>query len=216
MNKEYVENLEKVIKQMMEPLKGIPFNLVVEGLSKGHKIIPFDSKNKDDIAVLKVLKKVAVLAGKKINEEGIVSRRPNEVGNKIESFIKNALKESGYEADIPKAANEKKKSAGYPDILFYDKKKRKHYLECKTYSTDTLNISMRSFFVSPSKNSKIIYDAHHFLISFEMYEDTKTIFKTRSYKIISLENLLVDIKYEFNANNIALYKDILASGKIEV
>ena len=40
-NQDYTKNLENVIKQMLTPLKNIPLNLVIEGIT-GHKIIPFD------------------------------------------------------------------------------------------------------------------------------------------------------------------------------
>lgn len=38
---EYTHKLEGVIKQMLQPIKGIPFNLVIETLSS-YKVIPFD------------------------------------------------------------------------------------------------------------------------------------------------------------------------------
>jgi len=212
MNEEYVKNLENVIKQMVKPLKNIPFSLVIESLSD-YKIIPFNENDKNDIEILKTLKKVAVEAGNEINKNGIISKRANEVGNRVEPFVKNALNEFELNADIPANKDGQKQSIGYPDVLFYDKKGNVNYLECKTYSCDTENSSMRSFYVSPSENPKITCDAHHFLISFEMYKESESIFKAKNYKIISLEDLLVDVKYEFNANNIALYKNVLASGK---
>jgi len=208
------EDIKRFIEQTKEPLKGVPFGLVIEGLSDGCKIIPFDITNKDDIVVLDILKSVAILAGKQINEKGIISKRPNEVGNKIEVFVKSAFEELGYRAEVPSTANNKQKSSGYPDLLFYDHKGTVHYLECKTYNTETENQTMRTFFVSPTENPKIICDAHHFLLSFEMYRVSETVYKTKSYKIVSLDDLLVDLKYEFNANNVALYKEVLASGEI--
>lgn len=213
MNEEYVKILENVIKQMVKPLKNIPFSLVMESLSD-YKIIPFNEKDKNDIETLNILKKVAVEAGNEINKNGIISNRPNEVGNKIEEFVRNALNGFAFHSDIPSNKNGKKQSVGYPDILFYDRQGTINYLECKTYSSGTENSSMRSFYVSPSENPKITCNAHHFLISFEMYKEKEGSFKAKNYKIISLENLLVDVKYEFNANNIALYKNVLASGKI--
>ena len=43
-NDEYVKKLEQIIKQMIKPLKGIPFNLVIESLY-GCRVIPY---NKSD------------------------------------------------------------------------------------------------------------------------------------------------------------------------
>jgi len=213
MNEEYVKTLENVIKQMVKPLKNIPFSLVLESLSD-YKIIPFNENDKNDVEILKTLKKVAVEAGNEINKSGIISKRPNEVGNKIEEFVKNALNKFDFNAEIPANKNGQKQSVGYPDILFYDSQGKVNYLECKTYNEETENSTMRSFYVSPSENPKITCDAHHFLISFEMYKEKESIFKVKNYKIISLENLLVNVKYEFNANNVELYKNVLASGEI--
>jgi hypothetical protein len=40
-NNEYTKRLENVIKQMLQPLKDIPFNLVIESMT-GKKVISFD------------------------------------------------------------------------------------------------------------------------------------------------------------------------------
>ncbi len=38
-NDDYTNKLENVIKQMLQPVRGIPFNLVIEALSN-YKVIP--------------------------------------------------------------------------------------------------------------------------------------------------------------------------------
>ena len=43
---EYIKKLENVIKQMLQPLKDIPFNLVIETMT-GKKVISFDFTKKD-------------------------------------------------------------------------------------------------------------------------------------------------------------------------
>jgi hypothetical protein len=45
-NNEYTKKLEHVIKQMLQPLKDIPFNLVIEVMT-GKKVQPFDFNNKE-------------------------------------------------------------------------------------------------------------------------------------------------------------------------
>lgn len=204
---------------MLTPLKGIPLNLVIESISQ-HKIIPFDKNNRNDKIILKKLQKVAKIAGKKVNTKGILQSRPNEVGNNIEPFIKNALNKIGYIADIPTAKNGKKKSTGYPDIEFIDEFENINYLECKTYNIRNISTTQRSFYLSPSVNFKITKDAHHFVISFEIFIVGKkgklNIYKCKSWKILSIEKLEVDVKYEFNSDNKRLYskKIILAEGKV--
>src|SRR3989344_4056062 len=184
-NLSYTKNLENVIKQMLFPLKGIPFNLVIENIS-GKKILPFNKNDKKDVILLKDLKRVAKIAGIQINKTGIMRARPNEVGNDVEPFVKKALLSIGYEAYTPRTIKSKqKKTMGYPDIEFIDTK-----------------------------------DAHHLIISYEIYIagkiGKKNVFKCKSWKILNIEKLLVDVKYEFNTHNRQLYSKalILADGKL--
>lgn len=206
-DKEYIARLENIIKQMLIPLKDIPFNLVIESMT-GKKVIPFDFENPEHKKVLELLKQVAVRAGKEINKSGILGPRPNEVGNDIEPFIKNALNALNLNADVPAGPSGNKKATGYPDILFWFNKKP-YYLECKTYSAKNIATTQRSFYLSPSDEFKVIYDAPHFLISFEIYIVDKHgknhIYKCRHYKILSLESLSLDLKYEFNSDNKRMY-----------
>ncbi len=206
-DKDYVAKIEHVIKQMLNPLKDIPFNLVIESLS-GKKVVPFDFKDANDIELLGILKEVAVLSGEKINEKGVVSRRANEVGNKIEPIVKSAMQKHELNPSTPTGTTGKKKSTGYPDVLFFFENKP-YYLECKTYNFKNISTTQRSFYFSPSKNFKVIYDTHHFMLSYEMFVDGrrggKNIYKCKHYKILSLDTLSLDIKYEFNSNNKRVY-----------
>ncbi len=203
----YLSRLEGVIKQMLTPLKDIPFNLVIESLT-GKKVIPFDFNNQEDKEILDILKKIAVLAGKEINKNGIESRRPNEVGNYIEAFVKKAMQQYGLKPDIPAGATGKKKATGYPDIIFFFKGKP-NYLECKTYNLENIATTQRSFYFSPSDDFKVVYDTHHFILSYEMglegRKDDKNIYKCKHYKLLSLESLSLDVKYEFNSDNQRMY-----------
>lgn len=219
---EYTTRLENVIKQMLQPLKNIPFNLVIETLT-GNEVISFDKENPEHKEVLDLLVEVAKNAGKEINKEGILRPRPNEVGNDIEEYVKNALNSKGLNADTPHGFSGKRKSTGYPDIVFWYKNKP-YYLECKTYNIENIDSSQRTFYFSPSQDFKVVYNTVHFMISFEIYvagaQGEKNIYKCNSYKILSIENLSVDVKYEFNSDNKRLYsgKDgtiILAEGEIE-
>jgi len=60
---DYIKKLEDVIKQMLQPLKDIPFNLVIETMT-GKKVISFDFNNKEHQQILELLKKAALNAGK--------------------------------------------------------------------------------------------------------------------------------------------------------
>jgi len=73
------------------------------------------------------------IAVKNAYKVGLSMTRPNEVGNHIEPFVKDALNSVEMEAGIPLTSNGKHQSAGYPDIFIKDKDGRITYLECKTY-----------------------------------------------------------------------------------
>jgi hypothetical protein len=221
-DKNYVDRLENAIRQMLTPLKDIPFNLVIESLT-GRKVIPFDFKNSDDRELLEILKNVAVVGGEEIIKNGIASKRPNEVGNYIEAFVKKAMQQYSLNPDVPAGATGRKKATGYPDIVFFFKKKP-YYLECKTYNLENISTTQRSFYFSPSDDFKVIYDTHHFILSYEMFLDgrkgDKNIYRCTHYKILSLESLSLDVKYEFNSDNKRMYsgKDgtiVLDEGEIQ-
>ncbi len=206
-DKDYVLRLENIIKQMLTPLKDIPFNLVIETMT-GKKVISFDFKDSDHKKVLDLLRQTALISGKAINKMGILRPRPNEVGNDIEPFIKNALNSLKLNADVPTGPSGNKKTTGYPDILFWFNKKP-YYLECKTYNIENIGTTQRSFYFSPSDEFKVIYEAPHFLLSFEIYvageKGRNHIYKCKHYKILSLESLSLDVKYEFNSDNKRMY-----------
>ena len=220
-DEKYISNLENVIKQMLRPLRDIPFNLVIETMT-GKKVISFDFKNTEHKNVLDLLKQAALNAGKEINKTGILRPRPNEVGNDIEPYVKKALNTLNLSANVPTGPSGNKKSTGYPDIIFWFDKKP-YYLECKTYNIENIETTQRSFYFSPSDEFKVIYNAPHFLMSFEIYvageQGNKHIYKCKHYRILSIESLSLDVKYEFNSDNKKMYsgKDgtiILAEGSI--
>jgi len=218
----YTKRLENVIKQMLQPLKDIPFNLVIEAMT-GKKVVSFDFTNLSHKEVLELLKQSALNAGREINKTGILRPRPNEVGNDIEPYVRNALNFFGLNADIPVGPSGRKKTTGYPDIIFWYKN-LPYYLECKTYNIENVATTQRSFYFSPSDEFKVIYDAPHFILSYEIYvageSGNKHIYKCKHYKILSIESLSLDVKYEFNSDNKRMYsgKDgtsILDEGEIE-
>ncbi len=202
------KELEGIIAEMLKPLKGLPLSVVIEGLS-GHKVKPFNKKSKKDKKVLDILKEVANIVTQNVNKNGILRKRPNEVGNDIEPFVKDALNSLNYKSDIPKTISKKKKSTGYPDIEFIDEFNRINYLECKTFNIENISTTQRSFYLSPSDDFKITKDAHHFGISFEIFIEktirNENLYKVKSWKILDLSKLKLDVKYEFNSDNKRLY-----------
>ena len=213
------KKLDDIIRQMLNPLKNLPFKNVIEAIS-GHKILSFKPDDERDLGLLDNLTQAVNIAGNNINYMGIESARPNEVGNSIEPFVRNALKEIGYDADIPSAKSGKKKSTGYPDIEFEDGFGRKVYIECKTFNIKNIGTKQRSFYLSPSDDFKVTTDAFHFAVCFEVYTDGRSgnsqIYRCRNWKILNLDRLEVDVKYEFNSDNARMYDEIMILGEGEI
>lgn len=211
----------KTFLKTLKPKQDIPFSLVVETLS-GKKVLPI-TESQEDKLLIDNLKKATIKAGKKANEVGIFTPRPNEAGNKMEPFLKEALNELGLQADIPKNSSGKKQSTGYPDIYLKDSSGRSNYVEVKTheFTRDITEKGMRAFYMSPPKpnKSKIIYDARHLIVAYGLERtrrNNNTCFIPKNWKIASIHNMKVNLKYEFNTNSAGMYRNaILKQGTID-
>jgi hypothetical protein len=215
----YIRELEGTIKQFLKPLKNIPFKIAMKAIS-GCQVIPFDKTKPEDKQLLEDLIEAAKIATKEANKQGIFTRRANEVGNHIEPFMMNALNKIGLKADRPKTKEGKKKAVGYPDIFVEDRAGRPNYIECKTYNERNYQTTQRSFYFSPAEREndfKVTVDARHLIISFKIERaerNGKNAFVPVYWKIFSIDNLLGQIKHEFNASNKQMYRKdaILAEG----
>ena len=196
--KEYLTHLGKIVKQYLQPLRNIPFNLVIEAIS-GHKVVPFNKDDDEDRQLLNLLKKAVNIAGQAINKKGIERRRPNEVGNDVESFVSDALRRVGLSPQIPRTRSGRRKSAGYPDLQI-EFQGKVHYIECKTYNEQNVNTTQRSFYFSPSEDLKVTASGHHFALCFETYPTGPSkkagfnIYKVRSWKTVSYTHLTLPTK----------------------
>jgi len=211
-----LEQTKAVIAQMRAPMRSVPLDVVIEALY-GHKVLPFNHGNPNHAEVLKRLEAAASSVAAKIKAEGgISSKRVNEVGNTIEQYVRDALTAQEMPARVPTTKKSgKARAVGYPDVTFTFKGEH-FYLDCKTYNKDTANTTMRTFYLSPSDDPKITRDAVHLILSFETARDGD-IYQLAGYKIISLEKLSLDLKYEFNSDNRRMYSgkhgsEILSSG----
>ncbi len=218
----YIKELEEVLSKFLKPLKNIPFKIVIKAIS-GCSVIPFDKNNPQDQQLLKDLIKATKIAAKNAYQEGIATRRENEVGNHIEPFVIEALNRIGLKTDRPTTREGRKKSSGYPDIFVVDRHGRPNYIECKTYNERNYQNTQRSFYLSPADRStdfKVIYDARHIIISFKIERierNGEKIFVPTHWKIFSTDNLIGQVKHEFNSTNRQMYRNeaLLAEGGIE-
>lgn len=152
---------------------------------------------------MKHLTEAARAAGRKMLDTPIVSKRMNEVGNKVEPYVKEAIDGNRHLRLMNMGGS------GYPDILFEDSHGRPSYLECKTLSEKSIDSPFRAFYLSPSKKFKIALDARHILLSYVMREIETGQYVPAEFRIIDIANLRCQLKYEWNCSNRELYGEEL-------
>ncbi len=216
---EYIKELEATISKFLKPLRNIPFPIAVKAIS-GYEVLPFDRTDKTNRALLDRLIKAMNIATESAYKKGIFTNRPNEVGNKIETFVKKAINSLGMRAEVPLTSRGRHQTAGYPDIFVKDVDGRTFYLECKTHNRKNIASSLRAFYFQPSKNSKITKDASHLMVSFEIIRESrrgKSAFVPVHWRLYTLEKMLVQVKHEFNASGREMYRpeSLLAEGGVK-
>jgi hypothetical protein len=215
-----IEELESVLARFLQPMRGLPFPVVIKALA-GNAVIEIDRDSPTDRKLIEAVRAAAEITGEMVRAEPIRRNRPNEVGNDIEPYVMRALERVGLRAERPKSAKGRGQQTGYPDILVFDAKDRPTYLECKIFGEGSEMTTMRSFYLSPSANPKICMDARHMLLAFGVertpIRDTRdSYYRATSFKLVDLFALKCDVKYEFNADNARLYDDamLLAQGAV--
>ena len=195
--------LEKLLTQFIQPIKNIPFEIIIQALF-AKNVKKFDPRVKSNGMLLKTIAKAMCEVCKRIQAKPIKRNRPNEVGNDIEAFVISALQQYKIKAGTPKTKSGKQKSTAYPDIKI-TKNGLPVYLEVKTYAQNSRNTSLRSFFLSPSRDPKVTEEAFHLAVGFEIAQ-TGNNFYPVAFKIIDLYGLDCDMKAEFNSDNKRLYQ----------
>jgi hypothetical protein len=202
---EYARELEAVLAQCLQPLKNIPFKAAIRAIANC-SVLDFDSANPAHQALSGKVSRAAAAAGKTAFEEGIFTARPNEAGNQIEPFVKAALKAVSLDAQTPMTKGGRAKAVGYPDIEI--RGDVPCYLECKTYNIKNVETTQRAFYFSPSEQFKITCDALHLLLAFQLERGErsgKNAFIPVHWRLVTLQDLHVDLKHEFNQHNRNMY-----------
>jgi len=186
-----------------------------------HHVLDFDTNNAAHAALHKKISAAASAAASTARAKGLFAARANEAGNHIEAFVKAALHEVGLNVRTPVTTDGDAQTTGYPDVEILSDPPC--YLELKTYNAATANTTQRSFYYSPSAHSKVTRDALHFLLAYQLEKserDGNTVFVPVHWKLLTLQDLQVDLKFEFNQSNRGLYGKetgpaLLAEGAVE-
>ncbi|MBA3638649.1 MAG: hypothetical protein H0W53_05100 [Acidobacteria bacterium] len=114
-DKERVEVLEAALAQMLKPIKGILFSVIIKALAERQVLQINKSDPADEDLVLRLEKAILICAAE-LESKPVRRPRPNEVGNDVEAYVMRALPQVGLNAARPTSAAGAGKSTGYPDI----------------------------------------------------------------------------------------------------
>jgi hypothetical protein len=205
------------VKTLTQPVRSLPFRDVIWATT-GHRVLSLDTNNPDHRKLVQLIQQAAQRAASQAHRQGLVTARANEAGNAIEPLVRQALREVGLVAQIPTNAAGKAQVAGYPDLEIVGPVRC--YLELKTYNAATTRSTQRTFYYSPSPLPKVTQDALHLLLAFELEpvpQAGRTVFVPIGWTLLSLEDLVVDLKLEFNQSNRGLYgrpEAVLGQGRL--
>jgi hypothetical protein len=212
--------LKSVLAELSKANGSIPFKEVIQATTHC-RVLDFETNNPAHVELKRKLLQAAQVAARLAITNGLAAARPNEAGNHIEPFVRSALREAGLEARVPINTSGDAQVTGYPDIEIVGP--TPCYLELKTFNAATENTTQRSFYYSPSTHPKVTRDALHFLLAYELekrIQDGKTVFIPVHWKLLTLEDLQVELKFEFNQSNRGLYgpasgKALLSEGNVD-
>ena len=177
--------------------KKFPFKEIIKSIEK-HEDLKFE-----DNELLSILKNACKNTIIPVNNVGFVGR-PNEFGNIVANLFAVECKNLKLNYQKPRDSKGKYKESGYPDGLIKSNDKY-FYMELKTCEEKQQNQTFRTFFYSPSTNSKIIYDASHLLICFLTTKNGNILQLNGNYHIVDMHEKEVKLKLEYNSNNKELY-----------
>jgi hypothetical protein len=197
--------LEASLAELTKPARKLPFKTVIHATT-GHRVLDLNTNDSAHAALRGKILQAAANAGEQARRAGLAAARPNEAGNQLEPFVCRALTEAGLEAKVPRSATGRAQTAGYPDIEITAPVPC--YLELKTYNAATAKTTQRTFYYSPSENPKVTRDALHLLLAYELEKTERggqSVFLPVRWQLLTLQDLEVDLKFEFNQSNRGLY-----------
>jgi len=199
------KQLPTTLADLARPATQIAFKQVIEATTH-HRILDFATNNPAHVELRRKVLAAAKLAGERARKQGLTADRANEAGNHIEPLVKAALREVGLHAQTPTNSLGRAQTAGYPDLEIAGD--TPCYLELKSFNAATANTTQRTFYYSPAEQPKVTHDALHLLLAFQLEKSQrggKTVFVPVRWRLITLQDLRVHLKFEFNQSNRGLY-----------
>jgi hypothetical protein len=202
--------------QELSQSEQIPFAEVVLATT-GHRVLDFDTNNAAHVELRQKLLAAAALVGERAAKDGLIADRAGDAAATVEPYLRAALHEVGIDS---LARSSHTKPSGYPGIEVTNP--AACYIGIKTYHAGSAHGGQPAFNYAPSNDPKITRDAIHFLLAFQLEKVART--GQRAYvpirwKLLTLENLTVDVKCEFNQSNRHVFgpesrKAVVAEGEV--
>lgn len=112
-----LKNLEQTLAHMRQPVRGIPFLVVVRSLAQ-RQVIPINRKDSADLELLTRLNNAIALCAVELKANPIRRPRPNEVGMTLKCMSCERCQESGSAARDPRRRLERENLRDTPISLF--------------------------------------------------------------------------------------------------
>ena len=194
------------LAELTKPAKKIPFKEVILATTQ-HRILDFDTNNPAHVALLQKLSAAASAAADQGADRRLIFRPRQRSRQSHGAFrAKPRSQEAGLHARTPVTTAGEAQTVGYPDVEILGDPPC--YLELKTYNATTVNTTQRSFYYSPSRTSQShprrAASAPR-LRTGKNRARRQNGLHSRPLETHHLQDLEVDLKFEFNQSNRALY-----------
>lgn len=202
-----MDDLDAFMKRLIVGAHDVYFRDVIKAAT-GNEVLKLTLGNMADLAPLKArftndLSRISDVVKKEYNG------RANELSNYMEQVVSKEINTlPSFKTSRPEVNGKGKQAGGYPDLIVHVKD-WDFYLEVKTFQTKTKDSSLRTFYYKPGVNSKVTRTCSHILIAFEVESkggENRSPFILKNVKILDLYTLKVNLKPEFNASNVDVYR----------
>lgn len=213
--------IEALLAEAVDAYRKLPRNIKVGAAIEavtGRTVVPLSGDQQDQTLLNRICRAAEELI-RMSKEAPIKTTRLNELGNAIEQPLLEACRAVGLAASWPTRSDGSGSRTGYPDIAVDLNGECPAYLEAKVIGAGSESSSFRSFYLSPSDNPKVCYDARHLLVAFVHRREPNGAdglerYALVSYKVVDLARVLGQVKFEYQSSNKNMYLGgaVVASG----
>jgi hypothetical protein len=212
------ESTDAAVLQLMQnrdELQSVPFPQVIKATT-GKRVLPvIPRKQAKMLAQLGLVLDATLKALNDPKHPIHGAGRVNEASRYIEDEIRkqvNLLR--GWKCSVPITAQGREQRSGYPDLRIQTDRGTVFYLDPKLYEAGSRDSSLRTFYYEPKTlTGKIHEDAMHLLVGIAHAGETARALRLKSWELVDLSKLKVQLKAEFQAGNRDVYRPEMIVGR---